>query len=105
MPPLHYENVPPTPDDVSLEPSFVDALTHGDFDDMDIFVIAEEDAARFALDMERRPDGGRSLSEVQRGLRQAAEVLTGFQKDAYLNGVGHLINKVKTLKTLDDNEL
>ena len=97
MPPLHYENVPPTPDDVSLEPSFVDALSHGDSDEMVIFAIGEEDAVRFALDMERRLDGGRSLGEVQRGLTQAAEVLTDLnQRKAYLDGVGHLINKVRS---------
>lgn len=95
MPPLHYENVPPTPDDVSLEPSFVDALSHGDSDEMVIFTIGQEDAAKFAFDMERRPDGGGSLGEVQRGLTQAAEVLTGFQKEAYLKGVDSFVERVR----------
>lgn len=95
MPPLHYENVPPSPDDVRLEPSFVEALKHGDFDDMDVFVIGKRDAAEFADRMERRSDGGRSLSDVQRGLTRAAEVLTGFYKEAYLRGVDSFVAGAK----------
>lgn len=99
MAPLIYEKVPPTPDDVKLEPSFVSAIEHGDSDDeMVIFTIGQEDAQRFALDMERQSNGNRNLSEVHRGLIQAAEVLTGINKETYLKGVNYFIDRVRSQK-------
>ena len=91
---LSYDKVPPTADSVRLEPSFVSAISNDSGEEIVIFNIGEEDAFRFAKDIERKANGNINLNEVRRGLAKAAEELTDtFTRSAYLGGVDSFIDR------------
>lgn len=93
MPPINYERIPPTANDVNLEPDFITHSNKGDSDyDMILFTTGQEDAYTLAQDIERNKNGNVNLNEVRKGLSQAAEALTNLSsKDAYLKGVDSFI--------------
>ena len=89
---ITYEKFPPTADDVMLDPSFVSAVSGDSDEDVVVFTIAQDDAYRFARDIERNKDGNVNLNEVRRGLATAAAVLTDETiKSIYLRGVDSFI--------------
>lgn len=92
MPPIRYEKTPPTADDVSLEPSFIANVNPADGDDnMVVFSIGQEDAYKFAQDIERNENGNINLSEVRRELVRVAERLNPISRELYVRGVGGFI--------------
>ncbi len=93
MPPLSYEKLPPSADDVKLAPrtvSLINENSDSGFKDV-VFYIAQEDTFTFVNDIVRNSKGNVSLTEVQRGLTIAAEAITNTHKSTYLRGVAAII--------------
>ncbi len=108
--PLIYDKVPPTPDDVHLDPDCARSL-NSDFasEDVDVMVaysIGSQDAHRFAMDVELGADGLVQLGHVRRGLRNAASVLLQDVRIHYVKGVEDYIerNRQHALQSLDAAE-